>query len=108
MIEWKPVKNFERYSVSSSGEILNTKTGRKLKPRPVSEKNPYPAVVLCDCGVRKTLKVHRLVALAFIPNPGNLPVVNHKDGNKVNSQVDNLEWVTTSENIWHSYETGLH
>ena len=54
-----------------------------------------------------TPRIHRLVALAFIPNPNNLPEVNHKDGNKLNNCVTNLEWVTGYDNIHHAWETGL-
>jgi len=55
----------------------------------------------------KALKIHREVAKAFIPNPNNLRVVNHKDGNKLNNCVNNLEWCTDSENTIHAYKTGL-
>jgi hypothetical protein len=51
--------------------------------------------------------VHRIVATCFIPNPDNLPCVNHKDGNKLNNDIDNLEWCTHSENTKHAYITGL-
>lgn len=56
---------------------------------------------------RKNHNVHRIIAKTFIPNPDNLPCVNHKDGNKLNNSVNNLEWCTHSENIIHAYQTGL-
>lgn len=62
--------------------------------------------VLVD-GKRKTIGVHKLVALAFIPNPDNLPEVNHKDGNKLNNHHSNLEWTTRGENIRHAFDNNL-
>lgn len=58
-------------------------------------------------GKEKLLRVHRLVAMAFLPNPNNLPQVNHKDGNKQNNSVDNLEWCEQSDNMKHAYKNGL-
>ena len=68
----------------------------------------YKKVELVKNGKKKSYKVHRLVAMAFIDNPENKPQVNHIDGNKINNHVDNLEWVTSSENCIHAYNTGLN
>ena len=58
-------------------------------------------------GTRKRERLHRLIAKAFIPNPNNCEFVNHKDGNKANNCIDNLEWCNTSQNTKHAYDTGL-
>jgi len=67
----------------------------------------YLATDLYIDGVRHKKRVHRLVAEAFIPNPENKPEVNHKDGNKRNNNVENLEWVTKKENCRHAWDIGL-
>lgn len=107
---WKPIRGYEGfYEVSSLGNVRSLKrattNGKVLKQgrRP----NEYLKVTLCKNNNHKTRAVHRLVAEAFIPNPNNLPEVNHKDGNKRNNSVENLEWVTREENVWHSMEVGL-
>jgi hypothetical protein len=69
--------------------------------------NGYKQVQIMRGGKRYTRYVHRLVAECFLENPRNLPEVNHKDGNKANNTAENLEWVTRSENLLHSYRTGL-
>ena len=106
MEKFKQIKNYENYSVSNYGKIRNDKTGRILKP----QKNTcgYLFVVLYENGVCKTLKIHRLVALAFIDNPENKRTINHIDGVKINNFVDNLEWNTQSENMQHAVNTGLN
>jgi hypothetical protein len=77
-----------------------------LKP---SITNPgYERVTLCVDNKRKTYSVHRLVMIAFKPNPLNLPQINHKDGNKRNNNVDNLEWCNQEHNQQHAYVTGLN
>lgn len=68
----------------------------------------YICVSLIKNGKTKFTGLHRLVANAFIPNPENKPQVNHKDGNKHNNSIDNLEWATIVENIQHAFDTGLN
>lgn len=67
----------------------------------------YPRINIRMNGVKNNRLVHRLVGNAFIPNPENKPQINHKDGNKNNYQIDNLEWCTDQENKVHAYSTGL-
>lgn len=69
--------------------------------KPLPDMKGYQNVVLCKNGNSYNKIIHRLVAQAFIPNPNNLPEVNHKDGNKANNHVDNLEWITHRENVSH-------
>ncbi len=85
----------EMYEVSSDGDVFNKKTGRKLVKGLGS--NGYLKVTLAY-GKKETLSVHRLVAEAFIDNPLNLPLVNHKDMNKTNNSADNLEWCSFKYN----------
>ena len=101
---WKPVSGY-KYLVSDAGEVYSLITDRVLKPQ--SNNKGYLYLKLHHWGKIKAVSIHRLVAQAFIPNPKNLPQVNHKDGNKQNNNVDNLEWVTGKQNRLHAYRTGL-
>lgn len=104
--EWKPIDNFENYFVSNYGRIMNTKHRRLLKIR--TNKYGYATVCLFKNGIRKYPQIHRLVAIAFLKNENSdKNQVNHKDGNKLNNNILNLEWVTASENQIHSYKNGL-
>jgi len=103
MEEWQTIDAFSNYDVSNFGNIMNNKTGKILKP---SIKSGYYNISLLNETSKKTYKVHRLVALAFIENPENKLEVNHKDKNKLNNSVLNLEWMTRKENNIHRC-TGL-
>lgn len=100
MIEiWKNIKEYEgKYQVSNYGKVKNNKTGRILKPM-LRSKNRYLCVQLSKNSAVKTYSIHRLVAEAFILNPNNYPVINHKDENKMNNIVSNLEWCSQKYNI---------
>lgn len=108
---WKDVKNYEGlYQVSNLGNVKvldrivnsaiknNTKVKRKGRMLKQYIKQGYPQVTLTLNNKRKYCNVHRLVAEAFIPNPNNLPQINHIDENKLNNNVDNLEWCTAKYN----------
>lgn len=100
--EWKPIDEFPNYAVSNKGKVMNLKTGRILKHG--STPNGYAIVALCkgDGTKPKMITIHKLVATAFIPNPLNLPQINHIDEDRTNNDVVNLEWVSASKNIRHS------
>ena len=99
---WRDIKGYEgRYQVSNLGRVksLNyNRTGVEQVMSPRHNENGYAIVILSDFGKRDYQLVHRLVAQAFIPNPNNYPVVNHKDENPSNNNVDNLEWCTVRYN----------
>ena len=95
------------YEVSNLGEIRNAKT-KRIRKQNISQTGYYVfSGTLGDRSKKKTFRVHKAVAETFIPNPNNLPVTNHKDGNKLNNCVDNLEWCTYAENTQHAYKYNL-
>lgn len=100
---WKDIVGYEgKYMISNMGNVksLNYKRSNKEKIlKPFKNKDGYLIVGLCINGKKTNFQIHRLVAEIFIPNPNNLPQVNHKDENKLNNSVDNLEWCSVSYNI---------
>lgn len=92
----KDVKNYEGiYAVTEDGKVWSYKSKKFLKP---SVSRCYLKVVLCKDGDRKNFNIHRLVAEAYVPNPDNLPCVNHKDECKTNNNAQNLAWCTVADN----------
>ena len=116
---WKDIKGYEGlYQVSDSGKVksLTRKNirrdgvvrilkGKKINPK--LSKHGYLFVTLSKNGKLKNMSIHRLVAVAFIDNSHNKMEVNHKDGNKLNNSVDNLEWMTRKENMLHAKKNKL-
>jgi hypothetical protein len=95
---WKEIEGYEGlYKISNYGRVKNIKTGRILK----SHLNPdgYPIIGLFKDGKQQNIFMHRLVAIAFVENPNNFPFVNHKDENKRNYNIDNLEFCTCKYNL---------
>jgi hypothetical protein len=114
---WATIDGFPYYLISSTGEVKSIERKVKmpmggfricnekiLKPR--IGPHGYYYVNLCS-DTKRSECIHRLVATAFVPNPENKKCVNHKDGNKLNNVVSNLEWATHSENNQHAYDNGL-
>lgn len=105
---WKNVEDYDgSYQVSDMGRVASKKLSDKIILKSSLDSDGYKQVVLSKNNIQKTIKVHRLVALAFIDNPDNLPQINHLDGDKSNNKTDNLEWISISDNISHAFRTGL-
>lgn len=104
METWKSIVGYEGlYEISNEGNVRSLfQRSNRWKPgilKPQKDKDGYLQVKLCKDGKGKVMKVHRLVAQAFIPNPLNLETVNHKDENKQNNAVSNLEWLSMKDNL---------
>lgn len=94
--------------VEGSEIFLVTKTGRIIKLCQWIDNVGYYQVSFRINGKRKYVRSHRLIAETLLPNPHNLPQINHKDGNKLNNSIENLEWTTNSANTKHGYEHHLY
>jgi len=107
MERWEPIKDFEtRYLISDTGKVMSLVTNQLISKNRKT-KDGYMKVTLRKDGKAHDFRIHRLVALHFIENPHNKETVNHKDGDKTNNHVDNLEWATREEQVQHSYDLGL-
>ena len=95
-----------KYEVSNSGLVRLSASRAIIKDYQTRADKKYRVVVLNHGGKRATVRVHRLVAAAFIPNPYNFPQVNHINGDAADNRASNLEWVSPLENTWHCYRIG--
>lgn len=103
--EWKIIEDGGSYEISNYGRVRNKNTNNILK---LSFLDGYLAISLKMNNHKTLSKIHRLVATRFLVCPNETHVVNHKDGNKLNNHISNLEWVSASENVKHAYRTGLN
>ena len=111
------ILEFPRYLISKDGEVFSCITGRGIKAinsgkvqrqlKAVKDITGYLVVSLTDGKRKVNRSIHRLLAITYIPNPENLPHVNHKDGNQINNNLDNLEWVSVGDNTRHAIDMGM-
>lgn len=95
--KWKLIEKLNNlYAISTLGRVMSMRTGMIMKPS--TKKDGYKLLIAKINGEQKGIHVHRLVAEAFLPNPDNLPVINHKDENPANNEISNLEWCTWQYN----------
>lgn len=104
---WKPIPGYEgKYQISDEGRVYSEFNHRLRKLQ--EDSDGYLGIHLNKDGIPKYWHIHVLVAKAFISNPFNLPEVNHKDLNRKNNKVNNLEWVTRKENVRHAAKSGSY
>lgn len=103
---WVTIAEFPNYQITADGRVRSRKNGKE-KAKCINKRG-YWAMSMRKNGKMYLRTLHRMLAVAFIPNPENKPDINHIDGNKRNCSLDNLEWVTCKENNIHARNTGLH
>lgn len=109
MVQWKKIEEFKDYLISSNGKCFSLKTNKLLKLQEYP--NKYSYYVFKINGIQHSRSLHRLLAIAFIPNPENKPTVNHKNHNRTDNRLENLEWATYPEQcdeIWTDKNSKAH
>ena len=102
----KEIKNYEgRYSVTDEGQVWSHRSNKFLKPNDIGK--GYLQVTLYNSKTRKSFLVHRIVADEFVDNPNNYTEINHRNGNKFDNTIGNLEWFSRSENMKHAHDNRL-
>jgi hypothetical protein len=106
---WKDIDGYNNaYQISNLGNVRSAHKSKKILKTDKDDPDRYVSVTLyLSVGKRRKEKIHRLIAKAFIPNPENKSQVNHINGNKKDNSLEIFEWCTPSENVIHSYKTGL-
>lgn len=108
--EWKPIKDFENYYINRNGEIKSTRAFKGTKTiilKSSLNNKGYKTITMIKNNKIYTKTIHRLLMETFIPNPHNYKCINHKDGNKLNNSLDNLEWCDYGHNEKEAYRLGL-
>ena len=105
MEKYMIIPGLDNFAISNKGNLKNIRNGRILK-QTINSRGYYQCNVSQD-GAKKSLRIHRLVGLLFVSNPENKPYINHIDGDKLNNDTSNLEWVTAKENDSHARKNGL-
>lgn len=106
-IMWKPFIEDNDYQINEFGEFMSYKHRRPKLIKQRLNRFGYPVIGISTNNKYRVFSIHRQVAIHFIPNPQNLPEVNHKNGIKTDCHFSNLEWSTRSLNVQHAYNTGL-
>ena len=106
--QWKTVKGFDMYQVSTEGKVISHYGEKPKYLKPAVDAIGYNHVRLYKEDGAKLFKLHRLVAEHFLENPKKLRTINHKNGDKTDNRVENLEWLSHSDNVKHAWKIGLN